>query len=186
VLKYVFATVVLSFSFRRSVVFKTVVFPFSFRWSEQFADFLDSATWYLMRRRLQWEAHPQWDGDPAYKLDASKLKPALSLLLQLALPSLHHKSATLKAASMEFLSNAVYVEPDMVLPVIVQRFHEALEARDSVHQLSGSIRALCCASSLSILHMSSCHLPLLMEDRACRLHWCCFVFSFLGPATSSV
>lgn len=97
-----------------------------------------------MRRRLQWEANSSWEGDPAYKLDPSKLQPVISLLLQLALPALHHKSSSLRAASLELLSNAMYVEPDSVLPVVVHRFHEALEASDSVHQLSGSIRVLCC------------------------------------------
>lgn len=98
-----------------------------------------------MRRRLLWEAHPDWQGDPAYKLDPTKLQPIISSLLQLALPAVHHKSSSLRAASHELLSNAMYVEPDIVLPVIVQRFHEALEASDSVHQLSGSIRVLGCA-----------------------------------------
>lgn len=99
-----------------------------------------------MRRRLVAEADAAWKGNPALKLDPAKLQPVISVLLQLALPALHHKSGSLRGASLEVLSNAVYVEPDMVLPVLVQRFHEALEASDSVHQISGSIRALCCVS----------------------------------------
>lgn len=114
-------------------------------WSDQFADFLDSASWYLMRRRLLWEADADWAGDQALKLDPSKLQDVISLLLKLALPALHHKSSSLRSASLEFLSNAMYVEPDIVLPIVVQRFHEAMEASDSVHQLSSSIRVLCCA-----------------------------------------
>lgn len=115
-----------------------------------------------MRRRLQWEASAAWQGDPAHKLDPSKLQPVISLLLQLALPALHHKSGSLRAASLELLSNAMYVEPDIVLPVVVQRFHEALEASDSVHQLSGSIRLLCCAfSPLSKFFRFRAFVPLL-------------------------
>ena len=149
------------------------------RWSDQFSDFVDSSAWYLMRRRLQWEASADWQGDPAHKLDPSKLQPVISLLLQLALPALHHKSGSLRAASLELLSNAMYVEPDIVLPVVVQRFHEALEASDSVHQLSGSIRLLCCAFSPPSKFPASG--PLCLCYLASCTYSCCWCLCFILP-----
>jgi Proteasome-substrate-size regulator, mid region len=119
------------------------------------SEFLDSLSWYLMRRRLVAEADDKWRGHPSVRLDPAALQPVIAVLLQLALPSMYHKSGSLRASSLEALSNAVYVEPDLVLPVIVQRFHEALEASDSVHQISAAIRTLSCALC-SLLCCAAC------------------------------
>lgn len=112
------------------------------RWCDQLSDWLDSLSWYLMRRRLQAEASQAWQGNPSHKLDYARLGPVITVLLKLAEPALYHKNGSLRSASLEVLSNAVYLQPDLVLPVIVRRFQEALAASNSVHQISSSIRAL--------------------------------------------
>lgn len=108
-----------------------------------------------MRRRLPAEAAPSWQGSPGRKLDRAALAPAIAVLLKLAEPAMYHKNNGLRAASLEVLSNAVNLQPDVVLPVVVQRFQEALSASNSVHQIASSIRSLsgtsCCRPTRSCL-----------------------------------
>lgn len=108
-----------------------------------------------MRRRLPAEASPSWQGSPDHKLDHAALAPVIEVLLKLAEPAMYHKNNGLRAASLEVLSNAVYLQPDLVLPVVVQRFQEALSASNSVHQIASSIRSLsgtsCCRPAHSCL-----------------------------------
>lgn len=111
------------------------------RWCNQLSDWLDSLSWYLMRRRIPGEAAPEWRGSPGRRLDKPALTPIITVLLKLAEPAMYHKNNGLRSASLEVMSNAVYLEPDLVLPVVVQRFQEALAASNSVHQISSSIRA---------------------------------------------
>ena len=124
------------------------------------SDWLDSLSWYLMRRRLTAEASASWVGSPCRKLDRNALTPVIKVLLQLAEPAMYHKNGGLRSASLEVLSNAVYLQPDLILPVVVRRFQEALAASNSVHQISSSIRALSGTllrlPALYCLHFSIC------------------------------
>lgn len=135
----------------RQVVVNTTV---PRRWCDQLSDWLDSLSWYLMRRRLQAEASEAWQGNPECKLDYTRLGPVITVLLKLAQPALYHKNGGLRSASLEVLSNAVYLQPDLVLPVVVKRFQEALAASNSVHQISSSIRAFSGMPTHSLLAYS--------------------------------
>jgi hypothetical protein len=85
---------------------------------------------------------PKWKGCDQFRLDVRALGPVMRIFLKLAEPAMYHKSSSLRQAALEVLSNAVYVSPEIVLPVVVRRFRDAMTATDSVHQLAGAIRAL--------------------------------------------
>eukprot|EP00892_Ulva_mutabilis_P003225 jgi/Ulvmu1/12903/UM098_0091.1 len=121
-------------------------------WCDQLSDWLDTLSWYLMRRRLPAEASDAWQGSPNRKLNYDRLGPVVTVLLKLAQPAMYHKNGGLRSASLEVLSNAAYLQPDTVLPLVVQRFQEALAASNSVHQISSSIRALSACVRPMLLH----------------------------------
>jgi hypothetical protein len=68
--------------------------------------------------------------------------PIASTLVSLALSAMYHKNSSLRAAALETLTNLVYFVPEDVLAPLLRRFYEAMEASNSVHQISSSIRCL--------------------------------------------
>ena len=53
---------------------------------------------------------------------------------------MHHKSGTLRTAAMGAMANLVYFAPGRVVRVALERFWEAMEAANSVHQIAMAIR----------------------------------------------
>ena len=120
------------------------------RWSDELGRFLTGMTTHLIRRRLVEQAQPDFPGVAAVTLSSDDLKPIARTLMSLALPAMYHKSATLRTSALDALVNCVYVLPQEVLSLSLQRFWEAMEASNSVHQISSSIRFVASTHSLLV------------------------------------
>ena len=93
-----------------------------------------------MRRRLPRQASAGWPGTT--QLPREAVAPVATELISLALSAMYHKNGNLRVAAVETLTNLVYFAPQRVLRPVLQRFWEALEAANSVHQISSAIRNL--------------------------------------------
>ena len=113
-------------------------------WSEELASFLAGFTQHLVRRRLPRQASAGWPGTT--QLPREAVAPVATELISLALSAMYHKNGNLRVAAVETLTNLVYFAPQPVLRPVLQRFWEALEAANSVHQISSAIRNLSGAS----------------------------------------
>ena len=112
------------------------------RWSDELASFLVAFSQHLVRRRLVAQAQATFAGAPEVRLADEDVVPVARTLVALALSAMYHKSVSLRSAALETLTNFVYFVPHDVLPAILRRFWEAMEASNSVHQISSSIRCL--------------------------------------------
>jgi Proteasome-substrate-size regulator, mid region len=113
-------------------------------WSEELSSFLSGFSHHLVRRRLPRQAHT--DVPLATRLPPAAIAPVATELVPLALAAMHHKTRSMRNAALETLTNYVYFAPQRVLRAVLTRFWEALEATNSVHQISGAIRTLAGAS----------------------------------------
>lgn len=116
-----------------------------------------------VRRRVPRQAHTPVPA--ATTLAPAAIEPSANQVLDLCLAAMHHKSGTLRNAALGTMSNLVYFLPRRVIRAALERFWEAMEAANSVHQISMSIRWI--ASALPApLQLATC-----VQRRVGDAHW---------------
>jgi len=134
-------------------------------WVFPLSTFVKNLTWEFVKRSME-EAKPECKTPKAWRLTTEMKREFCSILRTVCLLSMFSKDPLTIAASQASLKRMALLEPNMILPPVLDRAYSSLEALETTHRTTSIITALSTLSlplvSRHLYHEGAKHLvPLL-------------------------
>ncbi|UZJ50775.1 hypothetical protein CBS101457_000095 [Exobasidium rhododendri] len=134
-------------------------------WVLSLSTFVKNLTWEFVKRSME-EAKPECKTPKAWRITSEMKTEFCSILRTVCLLSMFSKDPLTIAASQASLKRMALLEPEMILPPVLERAYSSLEALETTHRTASIITALSTLSlplvSRHLYHKGAVHLvPLL-------------------------